>query len=509
MTRYQKNVKRFVDGKNGGLSVMNQWQRLATFTLPSGSTIQNMKVKTGFFKKHEYVFNSTVASASQHLPAVDDDDCVPFNRFYERKKLAGYGLENLKYFPYSLPHNKIERKTFEVYFDKGKSTLKPEALNEITEYLKFNNLTILQATVEGYSSIEGTLAENEKLQKERARLLLKTLQRHNNEPILNDTLLVHDGWEELRKAVTGSPFQWIDSLTKEDLMKRLDRDATLREELELYLSAQRKAKLTLTLSGRFSTDEIVKRLTTDFHIAANVLRNPLNMGVYQINEKKIMGILAYAEVLAQRGKISHEKIAELVDNSPSPERTRVLLFYHTIKTLEEKRGNHEQLDTLFSQYKWNNIFEVANENIISLIYYTGSQQEKGMRLRQAVDVQYYTFKYIEEGLLDVSVLYNIKYPNNGSFYGLQLNRYAFLYEYAKSHALPDNDIIDDLNSPSVESSSDAPVASLDGKYIGQPEFLSKLVNQDFINPMRNPVTFDSGPKSDHYFFLKTLFITQR
>lgn len=508
MAKYKTNTSRFIDGKSGGRTVMSQWQRLAAFSLPAGSSIQKMKVKAGLLKKQEYILSSAVASASKHLPAVDDDDCVPFNRFYERKKLAGYGLENLKYLPYSLPRNKTVRKIYEVYFEEGKSTLSEEALNSITDHLKANNLTIFRATVEGYSSIDGTFAENEKLQKERARLLLRTLQRYNNEPILNDTVMTHDGWEELRKAVAKSPLQWIDSLTKEDLIQRLGCDATLRGELEPYLKSQRKAKLTLALSGAFSTGEIMKRLTTDFDHAANLLRNPLNIGVYQISEKKIMGILAYAEVLAQAGKISYEQIAELADNSTSPERTRVLLFYHTIKTLVEKKTNHEQLDTLFSQYKWNNVFEVANDNIISLIQDTNSHQERRIRLRQAVDVQYYTFKYIEEGLLDVSVLNNIQYPNNKTFYGLQLNHYAFLHEYAKHHSLPENDIIDEVGPPPFEINPDAPIASLDGKYISQPDFLSKLVSQDFINPMVSPATFDSGPKSDYYFFLKTLFVTK-
>ncbi len=501
-TRYQTNVKRFVEGKNGGPSVMNQWQRLATFTLPPGSRVQKMKVQTGLFKKQEYEFDSVVASASHRLPAIDDYNCVKFDRFYERKQLNGYGLENLKYFPYSPPRNKVEKKTFEVYFEKGKSTVTPEELSAIIDYLKLNNLTILRATIEGYSSIEGTKAENGKLQKERARLLLKTLQLHNNEPILNDTVLVHDGWNELQKAVCETPFEWLESLTKEALIQRLDHDATLREEIEPYLKAQRKATLTLTLSRSLSIEEIMKRLTTDFNLAANLLRNPLSIGVYQVNEKKIMGILAYADGLAKAGNISYKALGELVDNSPTPECTRVLLFYHIIKTLEEKKREHEQLDTLFRHYKWNNMFEVANINIVSLIRSTKSQEEKRIRLRQAVDVQYYTFKYIEDGLLDVSVLRRINYPNNKSFYGLLLNQHAFLYEYAKNHP------IDEADSTSTESSLTRPIASLDRKYINQPEFISKLVSQDFINPMLNPITFDDSPKNDRYFFLKTLFITR-
>lgn len=181
---------------------------------------------------------------------------------------------------------------------------------------------------------------------------------------------------------------------------------------------------------------------------------------------------------------------------------RILLFYHIIKTHEERRTQDADntWDSLFVGRQWNNLFGVAHTNIMMLIEEARSAEARSRLLRQAEDIQYYTIKYIEEGLLDPAVLCDIEYPFDRLFYGLKLNHYAMAYTLSERFDLPcyrfEGDAATTVGKPKRFDHDDLLT------------FLSKYDTEGHAPAGRFKASFDVTPKGDYYFFIKTLFLSR-
>ena len=62
------------------------------------STI-SFRVKQGFLKRHTFYTDTLPVVHPIGFPAIDPAECEPFDRFYARKQLKGYGLDKIKYGP--------------------------------------------------------------------------------------------------------------------------------------------------------------------------------------------------------------------------------------------------------------------------------------------------------------------------------------------------------------------------------------------------------------------------
>lgn len=495
---YEHAVNRFIDGKHSP-GMASQWHTLARLPLTAEAPAVSAKVRAGLFRRPVLTTDTLQGAEPALLPAVDVVECVTFDRFYERRKLRGYGIEKFHYKPYLRTQQKVIRKTFEVYFDKNRAQAD---LAEIRQFLRTNDLTILHASMEGFSSVEGTAERNRELQEQRARRLMYALQSFNTLPVQSDTILFTDAWEPFREELRRSPFKHLDSLDNDSLRQQINNDPELIAFFEPYFRQHRKATLKLTLSGRLSPEEVAKRLVSDFNHELSKITagdTPANREA----EAKLLGMIDYFDKLSEAGKAGDMDIAQLVDESAWPSAARILLFYHVVKHYEEKIRGDFQWDSTFVKRGWNNIFAVAANNATAEIEgrggrYTFLHAQKKKRLEQLVDIQYYTFKYIREGVLDPDVICGIKYPSHPRYYGYQLNQLAMAYELSKErhfscywfyHGTPRPPVSLRADSTSVDSL----VTTLSA---------SRFAPQS--GPGSRVPTYDAGEKGDYYFFVKML-----
>jgi hypothetical protein len=157
------------------------------------------------------------------------------------------------------------------------------------------------------------------------------------------------------------------------------------------------------------------------------------------------------------------------------------------------------LDSLFRQRKWNNVFGVANSDIISLIK-SEVESQKRKRIRQAVDIQYYTYKYIQAGLLDPKILCGLDYPNESLFYGLKLGYYAMMEQLSQKFEL------DCFLSANPER-KERPMALFGEEELGAFIKEAQREKPTKEESLKDQPSFDSTPKADYHYFLKTLFLT--
>ncbi len=495
---YEHAVNRFIDGKHSP-GMASQWHTLAKMPLNAEAPSVTAKVRAGLFRRPVLTLDKLPGAEPTLLPAVDVDPCAPFDRFYERRKLRGYGIEKFRYKPYLRTQQKVIRKTFEVYFDKNRAQAD---LAEIRQFLRANDLTILHASMEGFSSVEGSAERNRELQEQRARRLMYALQSFNTLPVQSDTILFTDAWAPFREELRRSPYKHLDSLSNDSLRALINGDPELIASFEPYFRQHRKATLKLTLSGRLSSEEVAKRLIADFNHELSKVKagdTPANREA----EAKLLGMIDYYDKLYLAGKTDSLDIAHLVDNSAWPSEARILLFYHIVKQYEERTTSDFQLDSTFVRRGWNNIFAVAAANATNEIEGKGTQlahlhAQKKKRLEQLVDVQYYTFKYIREGVLDPDVLCAITYPSHARYYGYKLNQLAMAYDLSKERHFSCYRFFYATPSPVVSLRADS--ASVDS-------LVNAMLDSRFApssGPGSRVPTYDAGEKGDYYFFVKML-----
>ena len=523
---YRRNLHAFIKGRKGGDVMYNQWHTLASLPL-SGMDSSGIKVKlrTGLFRKNEFATDTLPARYAFGFPAIEFGQCEPFERSYQLKKLRGGGFDQLVYQSYRFSQRKIIRKNFLVYFEKNKADVSERDLTEAIDFLRNNDMAILRATIEGFSSIEGTDEANTRLQHQRARKMINVLQRYNNEPVLSDTVLVTEPWSEFRNNIKVSPYKWLDTLTNERLRETVNTDPLLLEKLEPYLKAHRRASLRLTMSRKLSRDERLQKVVDDFNALSrliamtpnDLLRNMLDgLALLEIRgrmnpeqmtrlvEGKLLGIMAYLDKMAQSGEASFDDLAYMVDNCSAPSHARILLFHHLIKTHEASRaGGTVQWDSLFAERKWNNFFEVAHSNIIELIQNAISPAERNKRISQAVDIQFHTIKYVKAGLLDPEILCLIDYPDEKMFYGLKLHHYAIAHELSREAYFPCYSFQGSSPHTVVQNKtfSESTYADFERRRHG-----GRFLSDEYHSSKYRKATFSLEQKSDYYYFIKKLFL---
>lgn len=425
---YPRNRDRFFSGGGGGFFFKHNWIPLYTISKPVAEPA-TLYVRGLLFRKVRYQTDKLPVGFAPRLPILDVVPCVPYNRFHELRKMKGYGIDKFRYIPYQVKDREAVRHSFEIYFEKNSTEAKPESVQRVIDFLRENNYSILHATIEGYSSVEGTEAGNLRLQQKRANILLKALREHNTEPIVSDTLIVRHGYDLFRKAISETPYRELDTLNNDALRTLLNTQTQLQEEVEPFLRQHRKASLKLVLAKKLEGEEIFERVKRDFTYWERQLDPRFNRGVpFAEVEARVMGMIAYLFELMVSERITSEDYAAIIDNAINNKLVRVLSVYHEI-ILFERRNDRDSLiwDKYAAARKFNNAFIVAQSNLISLILEPGVHHNQVEKFRkQLVDIQTYTFDYVRNGWLSLEALCELDYPDSPKFRGFKLNQLAFL-----------------------------------------------------------------------------------
>ena len=139
---------------------------------------------------------------------------------------------------------------FTIPFEKDKWEYKEADIRPLYDSLKITDYAIRAIRINGYTSVEGTSARNQKLQNLRAESIVKALQSFQSEK-LGSTILTSENWVEFLDDISGTPYNNLMALSKDEIKEKL-RSPDLLNKLEPVLRKHRKAIIELDLEKRIS-----------------------------------------------------------------------------------------------------------------------------------------------------------------------------------------------------------------------------------------------------------------
>jgi hypothetical protein len=520
---YKKNTTRYFSGKHAGTFFKYNWTPLYAGATTNSSSPLTIEVRSNIFKKARYKTDRLPIGFAPVMPALDFSDCAPFDRFHHLRKMKGYGIDKFKYTPYQVPSRQTVRQQFEIYFDRNSSDASSESIQSVIDYLKSNNYSILNATIVGYSSVEGDDQRNIRLQQKRAKVLFNLLQKYNSEPILKDTVIVNSGYEFFRQTIKQTPYQWLDSLSDEKIRETINTNHILLSAIEPFLKPQRKAVLKLVVAKRIEGVEIVEKFKRDFTLLEMQLDPKGGQGLRQAEiEARVMGMIKYLYHLLENDFIKADEAAEIIDNAFNNRMVRVLDVYHQIIQFEkESYKDSLEWSNRFSKYGYTEPFIVAQSNLISLINEANNEKQKNKFRQQLVDIQTYTFDFVLMHWISPATLCEMDYPDHPNFRGYKLNQLAFLHYLSGFEDVPCEELRV-IESPMVKKYSDDWLDEIQKSNKNSESTLPTIENGDEETSIEEfgidiPILFTKSPDGRYYpsfgkevyssllYYLKTLF----
>jgi hypothetical protein len=140
----------------------------------------------------------------------------------------------------------IRNKTlkFKIPFQKNKAEYSQSDIKPIYDSLRLTNYYIKAIKIKAYSSIEGSLERNIKLQESRAKSIVLALQSFQK-PTIQTEVSSSENWVEFLNDIKGTKHENLKALSKNQIKEKLN--GALSEALEPILKNHRKAVLELEL----------------------------------------------------------------------------------------------------------------------------------------------------------------------------------------------------------------------------------------------------------------------
>jgi len=354
-------------------------------------------------------FDSLYSAVVTGLPQLDNERCQPFDRYTYFRKYFGYSYQGLKY-PRYMPTSGIrKKKNFRLFFDKASAIYLQAGIDEIVKYLNDSNLVIQKAKVFAFASVEGDSANNVRLQQERATILLESLEKANNDSIEID-IHIREDWGLFEKQLEKSPFGGKYSKTE---WKELFQNDSIERRFDKFLKQQRRAELYLSLTQRLKTEEKIALAFDDFHIVSQRYSIEARSDVRSNLAQRLYTIKRYLEMQAKIGNVSAEKVCALFP--PGNYEYHIIQLYETAKML------HRDQEPVCQNL--GEIIAAAQLAVVNLIHTNGQSR---MYTKYGLDIQSFAYEMVAEGRIDPSILCQIDYPEEATYYNLILNRLYFI-----------------------------------------------------------------------------------
>jgi hypothetical protein len=429
--QFSKRKAAFLKGKKNRNTFSNQWIKLASFPNSKSSTIKSFQTR-GSFNKTLQSFNTDElpGAVAWTFPAIDPWHCVPVERqLFQLLKSKGYGLDKIVNYPYRHQSQEGVRKSFAIYFKKDETIPNKNDLSLVTQYLEQNQFVIINATLVGGASVEGSKERNRYLQTERAKVLSKALELFNENPIQKDTVILSDIWPPFRTQLKKTKYARLDSLSNDSIRSILNTNDSITKGLESILQTQRKAELKLTMLKKLSKDEIQETLRSDLaRWSYKLFKDGIVDGQ---TEKRLYGLIEFLFQQYMHGDIAKAEMERTIDESPVHEHLWILLGYNILKQYELKQ-KYPRMDSLSWQARWTKFdfgywLMKAKSNLLSSLH-SGSDRQQLIYRQMLADFQGYHYLFIDKELLDINTLCELPLPRLNELMGFRLNQYAFLNE---------------------------------------------------------------------------------
>ncbi len=152
---------------------------------------------------------------------------------------------------------------FTVPFEKDQMVFDQVSVKPIYDTLNLTDYYIKRITIEAFSSVEGPLDRNIKLQEGRAQSIVDALKSYQNESISSE-IKAKENWEEFHRDITGTEFAPMGELSKDAVKAKFAGNDPLLDSIEPILGKHRKALIEIDLEKRIapekSSPEMLKSL---------------------------------------------------------------------------------------------------------------------------------------------------------------------------------------------------------------------------------------------------------
>ncbi|HKK69246.1 MAG TPA: hypothetical protein VJ946_13575, partial [Bacteroidales bacterium] len=139
--------------------------------------------------------------------------------------------------------NKLE---FRVPFERNKSTYKMADIQPVISALNEPDFIINKVHVAAYSSLEGSVEANRKLQERRAQSIVNALRENQNESLI-DSVTSAANWNDFKKDVMGTNWENMADMTMSEAIQHI-RSERLAKKLEPILENHRYADVTVWIT---------------------------------------------------------------------------------------------------------------------------------------------------------------------------------------------------------------------------------------------------------------------
>jgi hypothetical protein len=272
-----------------------------------------------------------------NLLILKDKYLCHYSNFYdlrgEKWKLLEMGL-----FMDTLTENNMRSRTalvskewrFEIPFEKNKSEYAQADVKPIYDSLQHNDFYIKSISIKAYSSVEGPLENNIKLQEKRAQSIVKALQTYQIETIYA-TINASENWVEFLEDIADSKFSYLKTLSKDEIKEKLE-NKQLSAELEPYLRKHRKAILHIELEKKIKyTEEDTAKLHKMF-----------DEMIAKKNIKEAIEIQQVIFLKVRENKLPHNFIKEL----EIPEKTEFGMLLNNTAVFNYRQADSDLFSTI-------------------------------------------------------------------------------------------------------------------------------------------------------------------
>ena len=143
---------------------------------------------------------------------------------------------------------------FTIPFEKNKTRFLAADIKPLYDSLDLTDYDIMEISILAYSSVEGTVEQNEMLQKGRAQSIVDALQAYQSQEIKTN-IITKENWSQFAEDISGTEFRSLKKYSKEEIRNSLFEDRELLDALEPMLKKQRKGLVKLVLQNKVSVYE--------------------------------------------------------------------------------------------------------------------------------------------------------------------------------------------------------------------------------------------------------------
>lgn len=354
---------------------------------------------------------------------IDSFPCVPVKRYLYYKELPGFDFKPSRYQNKFKPGSSIPAyRDFTLFFEHNKSEYDRSDVEPILEFLQDSSYIVQQAKVHGLASVEGDSINNQRLQEERARILIDLIQKEQAEDSIELVeITTAENWDMFFEQIEKSEFESWQEKSKTEI-KSLLEDDSIALLLEPILAPERFSKLQLKLRIKLDDEQKAEFSYRAFRNALDKYYSSSSAEVRKSNLLRAAQIRSYVRDAYRAGEFEGDPCRFFDSNAADLD---ILHFYEMRYDL--KKG----LEPICMEIK--DIVFRAHQNIIFKLS-TSNKEQYPTLLRQAIDIQNYIF----DGLLDKSLSATffdlLNYPRNKRFHYLILNSYYFK-NYVAQHLI--------------------------------------------------------------------------